>query len=117
MTTQQIADRLVELCQKGEYETCYAELYSPEIISHEDKAFGGAVTVGIEGIKENGKKWNENIAEMHSGFTNPAIVAGNSFACTMGFEATMKDGTRMNMAEVAVYKVADGKIVEEWFFV
>jgi ketosteroid isomerase-like protein len=117
MITQEIANRLVELCQKGEYETCYAELYSPDIISHEDKSFGGETTVGIPAIKEKGKKWHDAILEMHSGFTNSAIVAGNSFACTMGFDASMKDGSRMNMAEVAVYKVANGKIVEEWFFV
>ena len=117
MTTEQIAKRLVELCKKGEYETVYAELYSPDIVSIEPQAFGGTTVSGIEAIKEKGKAWHDSIEIMHSGFTHDAIVAGNSFACTMGFHATMKDGTDMNMEEIALYEVKDGKIVKEQFFI
>jgi hypothetical protein len=33
MTTQEIADRLVELCRAGDYDTCYDELFSDDVIT------------------------------------------------------------------------------------
>ena len=56
------------------------------------------------------------IEEMHGGYTNTPIVAGNFFACTMGMDITVKGQTRMSMNEVAVYEVKEGKIVHEQFF-
>ena len=113
MTTHEIATRLVELCREGKYDQVYEELYSPEVTSCEPT---GEIAHGIEGIKEKGKAWNENIAEMHSGFVDDPIIAPHSFACVMGFDATMKDGVRMEMKEIAVYTVKDGKVVKEEFY-
>lgn len=47
---------------------------------------------------------------------NAPIIAGNHFAVAMGMDVTMKDGNRMKLDEVAVYKAANGKIVSEQFF-
>ena len=119
MTTEQIAKRLVELCKVGDYETVYAELYSPNIVSVEPAMLGmdASTVTGMEAVRAKGKAWHDSIESMISGFTNDAIVAGNSFACTMGFSANMLDGTVMTMEEVAVYTVVDGKIVHEQFFI
>jgi len=56
------------------------------------------------------------IEEMHGGYTNAPIVAGNFFACTMGMDVTVKGQPRAAMDEVAVYQVKDGKIISEQFF-
>jgi hypothetical protein len=53
---------------------------------------------------------------MHGGYTGAPIVAGNFFSCTMGMDITMKGQGRMNMEEVCLYQVKDGKIVLEQFF-
>jgi limonene-1,2-epoxide hydrolase len=43
------------------------------------------------------------------------IIAGNSFACTMKLDVTMKGRGHMVMTEICVYEVKDGKIVLEQF--
>jgi hypothetical protein len=56
------------------------------------------------------------VEEMYGGFTDRPIVSGNTFACRMGFEAKMKGREREAMEEIALYRVKDGKIISEQFF-
>ncbi|HRI79340.1 MAG TPA: nuclear transport factor 2 family protein [Cyclobacteriaceae bacterium] len=117
MTTQQIADRFNELAQKGEWNTIINELFSKDAVSLEPADAMGLKSVkGIDAILEKGEQWNQQIEEMHGGYTNAPQVAGKFFTCTMGFEATMKGRGRLKMDEVALYEVQNGKIVKEQFF-
>jgi hypothetical protein len=43
-------------------------------------------------------------------------VGGTHFAVAMGMDVTMKGAGRLNMDEIAVYEVKNGKIVKEQFF-
>ena len=118
MSTQEIANRLVELCRKGDYETCYQELYSPDAVSIEpNDNFGPPRTEGMDAIRKKGEAFNAMIEEMHGGSVGDPIVAGNYFSCTMMVDWTMKGMGRQKMEEICVYKVEDGKIVSEQFFV
>ena len=116
MTTQEIANRFYELDNAGDFQAIYAELYSPDVKSIEPAHTHWGTAEGMEAIHEKGKQFRESIAEMHGGYTEPPIVAGNFFACTMGFDATFKDRGRVKVDEIAVYEVKDGKIVSEQFF-
>ena len=44
------------------------------------------------------------------------LVAPNSFACTMHMNVVMKGQGPMDMTELCVYEVQDGKIISEEFF-
>ncbi len=44
------------------------------------------------------------------------VVGGNAFAISLNMDTTMKGQGRAPMAEICVYKVKDGKIVSEQFF-
>ena len=117
MSTQEVANRLVELCRKGEYETCYKELYSPNAVSIEPNAdFGPPRTEGMEAIRKKGEAWSAMIEEMHGSSVGDPVVAGNHFSCAMMVDWTMKGAGRQKMEEICVYKVEDGKIVSEQFF-
>ena len=116
MTIQEIASRLIELCRAGDFETAYTELYSDDIKSYEPEGWGERETVGIAAKREKSKAWQESIAEVHGSTMSDPIFATDSFACSSSFDVTMKDGTRMNMVELNVYTVKDGKIVREEFF-
>jgi len=116
MTVQEIANKLVQYCREGKFEQCYTELYSPEILSAEPPGMGIPEVKGMGGIAEKGKKWNENILEFHSSEVGDPIVADSHFSLTMSVDATFKDIGRSNTSQICVYKVADGKIVEERFF-
>jgi hypothetical protein len=119
MTTKEIAHRLVELCRKGDYETAQKELYADDVISVEPYASPAfeKETRGLNAIIEKGHKFTAMIEQMHSSEVSDPIVAGSSFACIMRMDVTMKGQGRMNMAELCVYEVKDGKVISESFHV
>ena len=117
MTTQEVADKFMEMANHGKYNEIQDKLYAENCVSIEPAKSPGLNNVeGLNAIKEKGKKFNEAIEEMHGGYTGNAIVAGNHFAVTMGMDVTMKGTGRMKMDEIAVYEVKDGKIIKEQFF-
>jgi hypothetical protein len=117
LTTQQVADRLVELCREGKFETAQGELYAENAVSIEPEHAQGLQTVqGLDAIKKKGDQFQEMVEEMHdSSITNP-IVAGNHISIGLSLDATFKGMGRTKMDEIAVYEVRDGKIVKEQFF-
>jgi ketosteroid isomerase-like protein len=117
MTTQEVANRFYELSQQGAYDVIQTELYSNDAKSVEP-AHATFITnaAGIEAIKEKGRQFNAMIEEVHGGYCGVPVVAGNFFTCAMGMDLTMKGQPRMQMDEIAVYEVKDGKIVLEQFF-
>ena len=114
--TQNVANRLVELCSQGKFNEAQDELFHENATSAEPAHTTLPVAEGLAAIRERGKQFQDGIAENNGGYVNAPIVAGNHFAVAMGMDVTMKDGNRMKMDEVAVYKVADGRIVSEQFF-
>ena len=65
MSTQEIADRLVELCREGKYQECYQELYAPDAVSIEPKGAMIERAEGLEAMAEKGKKWNDMVEDFH----------------------------------------------------
>lgn len=117
MTTQEVANRLYELCQQGQFQTAQDELYSPEAISTESDMQGGRPTAaGIEAIHAKGQQFQSMIEEHHGGYTNEPKVFGSYIFMEMGMDVTMKGMGRQNMNEMCRYEVKDGKIVAEEFY-
>lgn len=117
MTTQDVANRFNELAQTGQWDQIQNELFADNAVSIEPAHSQGLQTVeGMEAIRKKGKQFGEMVEEMHGGYSNEPIVAGNHFSLAMGMDVTMKGMGRMKMDEIAVYEVKDGKIVKEQFF-
>ncbi len=117
MTTQEVANRLVELCREGKWEQVYQELFSPEIRSIEPEGAPWGTVKGFDAIAKKAKEWESMVEEFHSSEISDPIVAENFFAITMKSKVTLKGQSEsMDMDEVCVYKVADGKVVSEQFF-
>ena len=115
MTTQEVANRLVELCRTGQYETAMAELYGTNIKSVEPEGAFYPTVEGLDAVIEKGKKCQEGVEEVHGGTVSDPLVAGPYFTIAMGMDITLKGMGRMQMEEICVYKVEDGKIVYEEF--
>lgn len=117
MTTQEIATRLYEHCKQGQFETAQNELFSASASSTENNMKGEQETViGIDAIKEKGKKFQSMVEEMHSAYTNEPKVFGKNIFMEMGMDVTMKGMGRMNMNEMCAYEVKDDKIISERFY-
>jgi len=117
MKTEEIAKRLVALCRQAKWETAQKELYANDAVSIEPEATPAfeKITRGLPAIIEKGHKFNAMIEKAHSLTVSEPLVANNAFACTMRFDVTMKGQGRMDMMELCVYEVKDGKIVSEQF--
>jgi len=118
MTTTEIANRLVELCSKGDFETAQKELFADDAVSIEASATPAfeKETKGLDAIIEKGHKWNSMVEEYHGMKVSQPLMGENSFAVTMFMSVTMKGMGRTDMTELCVYNVKDGKIVSEQFF-
>src|SRR5260221_13604216 len=118
MTTQEVADKLVALCSAGKFDEATKALYSPDIVSMEAGAppGGSREAKGLTAVLAKGEWWVAN-HEVHSVKVEGPLVAGAHFAVTFTLDVTFKpQSKRFTMEEVAVYKVAGGKIVYEEFF-
>lgn len=117
MTTQEVANRLYELCREGQYHVAHDELYADDATSTEREPSGEIMTVnGIDGTRQKSADFNNRMEEMHDAYTHEPTVFGNNIFMEMGMDMTMKGMGRMDMKEMCHYEVADGKIVSERFY-
>lgn len=119
MKTTEIATRLVALCREAKWETAQKELFADDAVSIEPQATPAFAkeTKGLSAIVEKGHKFEAMVEQMHSLTVSEPLVANNAITCTMSMDITMKGKGRMQMAEICVYQVKDGKIVSEQFFI
>jgi ketosteroid isomerase-like protein len=114
MTTKEIADRLVSLCRESRNLDAIDELYADDILSLEANEPMREVK-GIEGVRGKSAWWIEN-HEVHGGSVEGPFVNGDQFVVRFKFDITPKaTGERVQMDEVGLYEVKDGKIVQETF--
>jgi hypothetical protein len=118
MTTQQIANRLAELCRNGDWKTAHNELFAKDAVSieqHESPGFAKE-TKGLDAIRQKGDAWEGMVKEVHGMKVSEPQVAGNSFSLVMDMDMTMKDGGRQHMKELCVYETKEDKVISERFF-
>ena len=116
MMTSQIADRLVELCRKGEFGAAQTELFSEDAISIEPDGAPMELAEGLADIQEKGRQFMASVEQMHGITISEPVVAGNFFTVSMTLDATFSGRGRVTMEELCVYEVEDGKIITEQFF-
>jgi ketosteroid isomerase-like protein len=119
MTLQEIADTLVAACKSGTELTLLDTIYAQSAVSVEaaDYSGSGRETAGLEGIRGKHAWWDSAFETHETKVEGPFLHGDDRFAVIFAVDATEKaTGQRMPMHEVAIYHVADGKIVREEFF-
>jgi ketosteroid isomerase-like protein len=116
MSTQSVADRLVQLCREGKNMDAIEELYSDDVVSTEAADTPDQVTKGKAAVAKKSSDWLASVQEFHGGGASDPIVAGNYFSCRMDFDVTFRERGRMQMEEICVFQVSGDKIVSEQFF-
>lgn len=118
MNTMEIANKLVELCRQGKGEQAVATLYAEDAVSVEAVETPGMSreAKGLAAIKGKGEWWMNN-HDIHSATVTGPWPHGDRFVVGFQFDVTNKPtGRRMQMDEVGLYTVKNGKIVREEFF-
>ncbi len=117
MNTEEVALKLVEHCRGGKWMEAVNTLYGDDIVSVEPRAMGEmpAEMRGLEAVR--GKtEWFIGAHEVHSCTVTGPFVARDTFVVQFDLDATDKaSGERMQMGEVGIYSVKDGKVVREEF--
>jgi hypothetical protein len=119
--TQKVADRLVELVLAGKNLDAIRELYADNVRHVEVMEGPGCARVleGKKTILEKAEKFAKTTT-VHSASCGKPSVNGDQFVCTMSLDCTCTEGPmanhRMNMSEICLYTVKNGKITEGKFF-
>ena len=117
MNTEDVALKVVELCRKQAWYEAVDQLYAEDIVSVEAQTMDGSSpeTRGIKGVRGKVDWWVNNM-EVHSSKVSAPFVAHDRFVVQFDVDFTDKNSKqRMQMSEVGVYTVKDGKIVREEF--
>ena len=117
-STTAIAQELVTLCRAGRNLEAIDKLYSPKVVSVEPVSMENmpAEMTGLDAIRVKNEWWFAN-NEVHSSEATGPFVGEGQFAVKYSFDVTSKPtGQRVQMEEMALYTVKDGKIVREQFF-
>lgn len=115
--SMKIGEKLVELCKQGKNMDAIKNLYADDIVSIEATPMPeiGREMKGIEAVKGKNQWWSEN-HEVHSMDVMGPYPHDDRFIVGFKLDATPKGGERMQMHELGLYTVENGKIVKEEFF-
>jgi limonene-1,2-epoxide hydrolase len=117
MSTEEVAQKVVELVRKQAWHEALDTLYDKNIVSTEARASEGESPEkrGIDQVRGKTDWWLQNM-QVHSFKANGPFVAHDRFVVQYDADVTDKNSNkRMQLSEVGVYTVKDGKIVHEEF--
>jgi len=118
MNANEVGKKLVELCKQGKNQEAMETLYSPDIVSVEVMGMPNMPREisGIKAVGEKGKWWAENHV-IHSAEVEGPWPNENQFIVRFKYDVTSKPmNKRIQMDEIGLYTVENGKVVREQFF-
>jgi hypothetical protein len=116
-TTEEVAKKLVGYCTNGQWMKAVDNLYAKDIVSVEAHEMGSmpAEMRGIDQVRGKTEWWEKNM-QVHSAKVAGPFVARDSFVVQFDVDVTDKASKkRMQMSEVGIYTVKDGKVAREEF--
>ena len=112
---EEIARDTVELNRANKAEEAGERHWADDVVSIEAMDGPMARVQGKDAVKGKGDWWFAN-HEIHSVTADGPWINGDQFAVRYGMDVTVKEsGQRMQMDEIGLYTVRDGKIAEERF--
>ncbi|WP_224814071.1 SnoaL-like domain-containing protein [Hasllibacter sp. MH4015] len=120
MDIKEIAKALADGCRAGaaKVRENLDKLYADDAVSVEAADMGGQgrETVGKSGIHGKHDWWESSMEEHATDVVGPFYHGEDQFSLLFDVDVTDKDsGKRMQMKEIGVYHVKDGKITREEF--
>ena len=117
LRTQEVAARFNELAQQEKWFEIQDELFADSIKSIDPP---GSPYLGYaEGkasVRKKGEDFVKKIDDVHSLHTTEPVVGGTHFAVGRETDITVKGFGRIQINQVMLYEVQDGKIISEQFF-
>jgi hypothetical protein len=117
LTTQEVAARFNELAQQEKWFEIQDEFFSENVKSIDppnSPYFGYAE--GKAAVRKKGEDFVKRIEAVHKATTTAPLVCGNHFAVGREIDITVQPHGRIQINQVMLYEVKDGRIVSEQFF-
>ena len=116
-TIAEVAARFNELAQQEQWFEIQDELFAENVRSvepHHSPYFDYAE--GKAPVRRKGENWVKKIEAAHHRYTSAPIVVANHFVVGREVEITVQGHGRIQINELMMYEVQNGKIVLEQFF-
>lgn len=117
VTTQEVAARFNELAQQEKWFEIQDELFADNVKSIDppnSPYFKNAE--GKVNVRKKGEDFVKKIDAVHRAYTTEPVVGGNHFAVGRETDITVKGFGRIQINQIMLYEVQDGKIISEQFF-
>lgn len=116
MDTNTVAHAFTALLKAGKHTEAADQFNAEDIVSIEAMAGNMREVRGRAGVKAKSDWWY-SAHEVHGGTTEGPFINDDAFAVRFELDITEKaTGKRMQMSEIGLYTVKNGKIAEEKFF-
>ena len=117
MTTREVATRFNELAQQEKWFDIQEAFFADNVksIDPPDSPYFGYAE-GKSQVRKKGEDFVKRIEAVHIASTTEPLVAGNHFTVGRFKDLTVQGHGRIQINELMLYEVKDGKIVLEQFF-
>jgi len=117
MTTQDVASRFNELAQQEKWFEIQEEFFADNVksIDPPNSPYMGYAE-GKSQVRKKGEDFVKLIEAVHRAYTSEPIVSGNHFAVGREIDITAQGFGRIQINQIMLYEVKEGKIVSEQFF-
>src|SRR4051812_23300778 len=117
MTTIEVVKRFNELAKEEKWFEIQDELFAENVKSIDPPGspyFGYAE--GKAAVRKKGEDFVSKITGLNRVFTGEPIATGNHFAVAREVDIIVEGHGRVQMNQIMLYEVKDGKIISEQFF-
>ena len=117
LSTQEVAARFNELARQEKWFEIQDELFADDVrsIDPPDSPYFGYAK-GRDDVRKKGETFVKKIENFHGAHTTEPVIGGNHFAVEREVDVTVQGHGRIQINQVMLYEVKDGRIVLEQFF-
>lgn len=115
-TTHEIANRLTELLGEQKFVQAYEELFIEDAVSIDPIYADNPPLKGLKNLVNREKQFLSR-ANIHQISLSEPLVSGSYFTVSLSMDFSTADQGRKQLTELCIYKVADGKIISQQFFI
>jgi len=116
-TIHEIANLLKEMVSEQKFVEAYQLLFSEDAESIDPLNTSGQPLKGLTTLLEREKDFLSRVTAIQKISLSEPIIAGNYFTLSLKMSFDVQDHGHMEVDELCVYKVAEGKIVSQQFFI
>jgi predicted ester cyclase len=112
-----VAARFDALAQQEKWFEIQEEFFADNVKSTDpvDSPYMGYAE-GKEAVRKKGEDFVKGIEEVHRMHTTAPVVSGSHFAVGREMDITIEGFGRIQINEIMLYQVKDGRIISEQFF-